>query len=369
MIHLVLGMKYLTISLLCLYGAAAPAQDCDRETLKTLPGKWLSGPADAIEGAPNRPSAAEIAGAKKTMNAIQQLFQEQYTLTGVDAYHYPHYINDYNQGTITYGNRSIYTLRNFQFFCSDGKKKTSAEGTGSFIHINRGGTLSGEFKEKPIYDEHGEVNKQLDSGGGFNFLNAYECPNGKLPDLTDGYHVIDEGSTYSMWITFNGKQPYRYVSRKEFLEKQVAIGEAKLKELNKQYSKPEMLKAMEAAGGAYKENILKGKKLATALLEKPLEAYRQDLKKDAAWLNEMAVVNFTGTSDPELSRFVFTTVNEPQMFVPIMPNPGYYNRSLPKWAPQFILIEIRGADRFFGKNVRNVVDNHISFFKSLLANP
>jgi|SRR5690606_1034035 len=34
-------MKKVFILILCLYGTLAYSQDCDREALKTLPGKWL----------------------------------------------------------------------------------------------------------------------------------------------------------------------------------------------------------------------------------------------------------------------------------------------------------------------------------------
>jgi hypothetical protein len=355
-------MKYLFIFFLCLYGLTTFAQDCDKETLKTTPGIWKPQPKDAITG---KLSATEISGAKNVMTKIRDLFQQQYKPIGVDAYHYFHFLDDYFPGSGTYGNRTIYTIRNFDFYCLNGIKKTSAEGTGSFVHINRGGTLYNEFAAKPIYDEHGKVNSELNHGGGFHSFTSVECRDGKLPDLSKGYHIVDEGNSYSVWITKKNQTPYRYVSRKEFLEKQVEIAQAKIKELDKDYSKPEMLTAMNAGGGAYKEDILKGKQLAMDLIEKPLAAYRQDLKKDTSWLNEMAVVKFEGGA--QFSRFVFTTVDDAFMFVPIMPNPGYYNRKLSKWAPQFILIEIRGTNHFHGKNVQKVVDDHLEFFKSLLV--
>ena len=67
-------------------------------------------------------------------------------------------------------------------------------------------------------------------------------------------------------------------------------------------------------------------------------------------------------------RYNFTTLDDIYMFVPIMPNPGYYDRNLPKWAPQFIRIDVRNANNFISENVRKVVEENIDFFKSLLAN-
>ncbi|HRQ51684.1 MAG TPA: hypothetical protein PLR74_14155, partial [Agriterribacter sp.] len=65
---------------------------CDPAALKTQPGKWLPQPKDAVTGEPYRPAAADIAGAKKIMNRVQQLFQEQYQPIGMDAYHYHHFM-------------------------------------------------------------------------------------------------------------------------------------------------------------------------------------------------------------------------------------------------------------------------------------
>ncbi|MBX3253597.1 MAG: hypothetical protein KF862_05600 [Chitinophagaceae bacterium] len=355
-------MKKLLFLTLLMCSLNTFAQNCDKEALKSLPGIWKPQPKDAITG---KLSATEISGAKNVMAKIRDLFQQQYKPIGVDAYHYFHFSDDYFPGSGTYGNRTIYTIRNFDFYCLNGIKKTSAEGTGSFIHINRGGTLTNEFAEKPIYDEHGKVNRELNNGGGFYSFTPVECKDGKLPDLSKGYHIVDEGNTYSVWITKKNQTPYRYISRKEFLEKQVVIADAKRKELEKDYSKPEMLAAMNAAGGAYKEDILKGKQLALDLIEKPLAAYKEDLKKDTAWLNEMAVVKFEGGK--QFSRFVFTTLDDGFMFVPIMPNADYYDKKQPKWVPQFILIEVRGSNTFHGKNVQKVVDDNIEFFKTLLV--
>lgn len=111
--------------------------------------------------------------------------------------------------------------------------------------------------------------------------------------------------------------------------------------------------------------MLEDKKKHLAMFENPLEAYRKDLKKDSVWLNKMAVVKQETISG--VYRYVFTTVDDPYMrVVPIMPNPDYYNRKLPKSAPQFMVINVGRIDGFIGENIRKVVDANIDFFKSLL---
>ncbi|HRE51222.1 MAG TPA: hypothetical protein PK339_07370 [Flavitalea sp.] len=226
-------MKKIFIFLLCLYGVTVSAQNqpasesgCDKEQLKTLPGKWLPQPGDAVGGNYKKPATAEIAGAKKTLNQIKQFFQEQYKPVGMDAYHHFHFMADESNNKNIYGNSSTYTIRNFLLVCAKGRKETSAEGVGSFVHINPGGIYDRDFSEIPIYDEYGKIN----NSPGFYSLTATDCAGGKLPDFSKGYHIVERGNNYTAWISYEGRQPFRYVSRKEFLEKQVAVCEAELKE-------------------------------------------------------------------------------------------------------------------------------------------
>lgn len=347
-------MKKIFIFFLCLYGAAASAQEpiaigCDKEALTTQPGKWLPQPGDEVHTGSSRPTAADAAGAKKVFSQVGKMFQEKYKPVGADTYNY--LTHNITPGSSAYGNWYIYTISNFRFICVNGKKVKNSEGVSSAVHVNPAGSLTVSFSEMPIYNERGEVNSEAANKGGFHALSSRECKGGKLPDLSNGYHTVESGNDYYVWITYQGKQPYRYVSRKEFLEKQVALLEAQRKE-----RKP----------GDSKEFL-------SSFFEKPLEAYRQDLKKDEAWLNEMAVVKNEGIRDSvtnayQYSRYIFTSLDNPAMSVPIMPNPDYYNRSLPKWAPQCMIINVGRTDGFLGQNIRKVVDENIEYFKSLLVN-
>jgi len=357
-------MKKLLIFILCLYGVTSAAQDCDTEALKTQPGKWLPQPGDEVHSGTRSPAAADAAGTKKVFSQIVKLFQEKYKPIGADTYNY--LTHNITPGSSTYGNWYIYTISNFRFLCVNGKKSRNSEGVSSSVHVNPA-RLSGSIQvlEMPIYKENGEVSSEATSTGGFHSLSSRECPGGKLPDLSNGYHSTEGFNDYYVWITREGKLPYRYVSRKEFLEKQVAICEAQLKELNQHYSSKGWKEQLEMFP-QFREKMLADSKKHLSMHEKPLEAYRQDLEKDAAWLNEMAVVKQETISG--VYRYVFTTVGDGYMAVPIMPNPDYYDHKLPKWAPQFMVINVGRTDGFIGQNVRKIVDENIDFFKSLLAN-
>lgn len=355
-------MKKIIMIVLLLGGVTASAQDCDPAALKTLPGKWLPQPNDEVEAGTSRPAAADAAGARKIFDQIGKVFQEQYKPAGADVYNY--ITHNISPGSSAYGNWYIYTISNFLFYCSNGKKSRNSEALSSAVHVNPVRASEVHFSEIPIYDESGKVSSAVMNSGGFHTLSSRQCKGGKLPDLSAGHHTYESGSDYYIWINYEGKLPYRYVSRKEFLEKQVAICEATLKELDKHYSSKGWKDNLEAFP-QFKEKMLEDKKKHLSIYEKPLEAYRQDLKKDATWLNETAVVKQEAISG--VYRFVFTTANDGSMSVPIMPNPDYYNRSLPRWAPQFMVIAVGRTDGFIGQNVRKVADDNIEYFKSLLG--
>ncbi len=348
-------MKFLFFLALSLFCGAMYAQqnlnnDCDQEALKNLPGKWTPQGFDEVENNMRKPTAAEAAAAKKIFNQIGKLFQEKYKPMGVDVNHYlTHNISPEGKA---YSNWYIYTLSNSRFICVNGKKTTNSEAVSSAVHINPEGSLSVKFREMPVYDESSrKVSSEASGSFGFYALTERECKNGNLPDLSNGYYVVETSRDYNVWVTQDGKLPYRYVSRKEFIEKQVKLLEAQRKERHPGDSK----------------------ELLTAFFDKPLKAYKLDLKKDEEWLREISIVRQEVVKDPvtnafQYSRFGFTTLNDPAMSVPIMPNPGYYNKNLPKWAPQFIVINVGRIDGFIGQNIRKVVDENIEYFKSLLVN-
>ncbi len=356
-------MKKMFIAFLTLCSITTMAQDCDKEKLKTLPGNWLPQPGDEVHTGTPVPAAADAAGAKKIFNQVGKLFQQQYKPVGADVCNY--LTHNITPGSSAYGNWYIYTISNFMFYCSNGKKSRNSEGLSSAVHINPIRTAGGEFSEIPIYDENGKLNSAIIDNGGFHTLTSRECMGGKLPDMSAGYHIYDNGYDYNLWITYPGKLPFRYVTRKEFLEKQVTIWEAKLKELNQRYSSKAWKEQLEAFP-QFKEKMLEDSKKEVAFIEKKVEVYRQDLKKDEAWLNEIAIVKSDNVSG--VYRFVFTTPDDGYMSIPIMPSPGYYNRKLPKWAPQFIVINVSRTDGVISQNVRKVVEENIDFFKTLLAN-
>ncbi len=162
----------------------------------------------------------------------------------------------------------------------------------------------------------------------------------------------------NMWlITYDGKLPYAYVTKKEFLEKR---RKALLVHMNMSASGfKDVLKNNEMAKGfketEYKNDpdklkkymkmdYLPSKERYEKLLADNEKTYKTafdkidtQLKMPAAELNEQAIVK----QDPKDNlSYLFTDDDDPFGKILIKPNPGYFNKKIPKSSPQFFWIDI-----------------------------
>jgi len=153
-----------------------------------------------------------------------------------------------------------------------------------------------------------------DSSVGFSYLpRGYYQLKDKiaLPQANaEGIHEFNfvDGTTV-WWLTRAGVLPFRFVTRREFLNKQIEIVRSR--------STP-------SAG---------------------LLAYYQRLLTDAT--DDVAFVKQAQVPGLTESGYVFTTLEDRANRIYVTVNPEYYDRSLPKSAPQHILIRLRRADVAF----------------------
>ena len=121
------------------------------------------------------------------------------------------------------------------------------------------------------------------------------------------FNFVD--GTTVWWLTRAGALPFRFVTQREFLNRQIEIVRSK--------STP-----------------------STGLL-----AYYQRLLTDAT--DDVAFVKHAQVSGLTESGYVFTTLEDRANRIYVTVNPEYYNRSVPKSAPQHILIRLKRADVAF----------------------
>ena len=365
-------MKTLFLLFLLVFGrSVVSAQGCDSEKVKTAPGSWTTYDDQNIGGL----TAAELAAERKLIASINQIFQDNYKPVGVTARHSANY--DMKPSEIDtrhpnrYGHPYYYLLMNFPNYCKDGKVlKHDHSSATMIINVNNGPDIGHFYDDIAITGPDGEVNS--DAHIGYRILSKDFFSNGKLPDLSAGWFAYggtnaSYTSDYFWWITRKGKElPFQYVTRKEFLQKQVAVQQAYIAAAKKQRDNKETQNVYKQSGQL--DYFLNAQNSLIAKLEKTLAAYQKDLGKDESWLNEVSVIKESYSG--EVTRFDFTTLNDQDYFVPVKPNSDYYNRKLPKSEPQFMTIWIRVSA---GENpsilgMKKVVEDNVDKFVSMVTN-
>lgn len=321
------------------------AQDCNPTILLQKPGKWIAGNKGSEGGTP-----ADLAKEKKIIAAIHTMITSKYSPAGVEAdflgvYGYPK--------SNTPANDYQYRIIPLNFYCDGNSIKTAHE-TSTYFQI------AANFPFEQIYES--PDNSQASSGPGYHFI--FDMPvekNGywsfKETDASLGFGMTGKSNTWL--ITYTGKLPYAYVSKKEFLEtRKKILANSMFESLN---GFKDVLKRIEIEKGfkekEYKNDPEKLKRYmkmdytdTKARYEKLIadneKVYKPAfakietlLKMSAIELNQQAIVK----EDPaDHLSYLFTDDNDPFGKILIKPNPGYFNIKLPRSSPQFFWVYIRG---------------------------
>jgi hypothetical protein len=275
------------------------AQDCTEISLMQKPGIWKAGMNGSVSGIP----PADLEKEKKVVATLHNMIKSKYTPLGVEADYNGSYDRPETDIPVNFYDYNIYFM---PYVCENNMVKTAHEtSTTLSISANR---FNGKIFESPDPDNT--------SGEGY-----YSLKN--MPAEKDGCFYFEEdaslgfgmsGKSRSWLITLDGKLPYAYVTKKEFLEKQ----------------KQMLLKAMPGSGGNSKE-ILNFKNALTKI--------ETLLKMPSGESGQPAIVK----RDPnDYLSYQFTTDDDKFGRVLIKPNPGYFNIRLSKSAPQFFLVNITG---------------------------
>jgi hypothetical protein len=366
-------MKPIMLISSVLFSISAMTQNCDDASLVQKPGVWKVGLKGSEGG-----SAAELAAEKKIVAAIHTMIKSKYTPMGVEAIFHGAYNPLYPDMT---GNSYAYSIIPLEFYC-DGNKIKTVEETSTFFSITAN-LFSAEIYELPD-------NSEVASGAGYHYLSD-------MPVEKDGYWYFAEkdvspGSGIkrksSAWlITYNGKLPFSYVTKKEFLEtRKIILNNAmqqsasgfknvlKNLEIEKGYKQVEYKSDPDKLNKYMKMDYLDSKARYEKYLADNEKNYRPafnkieaQLKMSAAELNQPAIVKMD-PADP--FSYLFTEDNDPFGQVLIKPNPGYFNKKLPKSSPQFFWIYLAGKEKEaiagkFMSDIMKAVD--FTFFKNMLG--
>jgi hypothetical protein len=299
-------MKYVLL-LWALYASMnAYSQDCTPASLAQKPGIWKEGMKGSVSGIP----AADLEKERKVVASIHLLMKSKYNPVGVEADFNGSY--DRPDAEVPVNNYS-YKIYFMPYYCEKNVIKTADETSTTFsVESNR--------VDWNIYALPGESMPE-----GF-----YSMKN--MPVEKDGYFYFEEkaslgfgdtGKSRNWLITTDGKLPFAYVTKKEFLEKQ------------KNMLLLAMPKAIESANTNYKSKTEQEFKKALTKIETLM-------KMPSGELSQPAIVK--QDSNDYLS-YLFTTDEDTFGKVLIKPNPGYFNSKLTKSSPQFFLVNITGNEK------------------------
>jgi len=294
--------------------------------------------------------ATDLDKERKVVAALHNMIKSKYTPMGVEADFNGSYDRPEMEIPVNLYNYNIYFM---QYYCENNIIKTDHEtSTTLTIAANR---FDGKIYETP---------DETTSGEGYYSLI-------KMPVEKDGFFYFEEdaslgfgmnGKSRNWLITLDGKLPYAYVSKKEFLEKQkhmllIAMPksiesskeslkqiEEEKKQIEAEYKNdPEKLQRYMKNTYMYNKDRFEKAMISTEQnYNNALTKIETLLKMPSGELGQPAIVR----QDPDdYLSYLFTTDNDAFGRVLIKPNPGYFNSKLARSTPQFFLVNITGNEK------------------------
>jgi len=337
-------MKAVLLNMMLLFSLSSISQNCSKELLLQKPGIWKASPKGSEGG-----TAVELAQEKKTIAAIHTMIKSKYIPKSVEANFHGAYNPLYPN---MQGNSFAYSIIPLNFYCDGNAVKIEHETPTYF-------SISANIFDAEIYDavDSNETSSRI----GYHYIKD-------MPLEKDGYWYFKTinvplglgmtGEASAWLITYSGKLPYAYVTKKEFLEtrmitllkekRQSASGFQDVLdrlEIEKTYKEKEykndpgkLAKYMKMDYNDSKaryENFLRDNEKS---YQPAIDKIEAQLKMPAAELNQPAIVKM----DPnDHLSYLFTEDNDPFGLILIKPNPGYFNKKLPRSASQFFWVYVR----------------------------
>ena len=253
-----------------------------------------------------------------------------------------------------------FRVLSYPYSClSSGKfTKDTHYGISAYISINTG-LHRGAYRLPTDFDPGNQHARSEDSQFGFHRLLDEWLVNG-LPQAEDGYVHIRGEYEDTYWFTRGGQLPFDYVSREEFLRKQIGIVQKALA-----HERAEMERNYAASGQRLDDATFD--RIFDPLYKKPLARYEQLLKQPAEWLQQQAIVRMNPEGRDMTYEFLKASQVRPDVGVPVKPNPAYLDTSRPAGAPQYLVVRLGNAyKRGEYYQLRDLVEQNVEIFKALV---
>jgi hypothetical protein len=320
-------------------------QDCTESTLKQKPGDWK----ESLEGSVSGVAAADLAREKNVVAALHAMIKSKYVPMGIradfsGAFALPQPampVNGYH-----------YRIIPLNYFCDGNSLKTAHE-TSTYFQI------SVNFFDSEIYEEaqggrsmaegfHVMPDMPIEEKGHFYF---------KEKDVSLGFGMSGKSR---MWlITYPGKLPFSYVSKREFLEKRKSILASEMHtsasgfnevlqriDIEKKYKEAEFKNDPEKLKRYIAMDYQSIKDRYEKLLADNENKYKPALKK----IDSQLVVSDIELREPAIVKldpndnlsYLFTDDEDASGKILIKPNPVYFDKKLPRSSPQFFTVQVSG---------------------------
>lgn len=312
-------MKYFFLLSILLLSFLLPAQDCNKELLRTKPGTWKAG----MQGSVNNVSAADLVKEKGVLNSIHKLLQTNYNPTGCQVLFSTAFGKNPLPGQVFIADPYQYSMYILRYLCDI----NSADKTKSYIDASTPTTVN--ITANAIYSIQSLYAANIPPGDFRGYLRLEERPQQKEGAWFLGESIEGDAGRpteikeYRWLITYGDTLPFSYMSRKEYLLIQQKRMEKSIKEegANEYYNR-------------YLKNIVDFLKRSDEELNKPAVCL---------WNDEQS---FTG----------FVAEGTPGSFIAIKPNPNYYRRNLPLSSPQFftVVYKVAAGDPVFEENMASI---------------
>jgi hypothetical protein len=294
--------------------AAAQRTYCDSSQFNSLTNIWKAQP-DENTG---EVGAVELAAERKIMGRVLDMFKSAFVPAGAIGLHSADYQSlPQALNKSRFGNTYSFVLSLHKIECVNAKPVALDVSLGNVsVQVNTG------FVDEAVAG---------DSSVGFSFLprGYYQRKDRtELPQANDqGIQEFNfAGGTTVWWVTRAGVLPFRVVTRREFLQKQIEILQSRADTSAKRL--------------AYYQGLL------------------GEAPDEVAIVKEIEVASLNGYAH------VFTTLADTKSRVYVTVNPDYYDRSQPKSTPQHILIRLQHGNATL-LNSTGIGARHLESFEKL----
>jgi hypothetical protein len=345
--------KIILLSVLCVFAGNSYAQNCTKESLLSVPGKWTQTPTSAQ--APGR--IKKLPQEMKVCAAIHSMISKYYNPKGVDVEYEYVLIDGLNADVKQHAYQFNYALGHREYYCDGNITKLSEAHPpppnnlrvfASHAGVDFTRNVSGMFLTENERDHYGWLKSMPVYKDGVWFLGEETA--------TGEYAWIKK---VGWLVTYDGKLPFEYVTRKEYLEKVKEKLALQLKEnmatskdviqirpkAEQEKEKNEMVQ-MFVKGSARANKYLAEYKTDEEKLEESLKKNKEDyagksavvekfLRQPEAELKKTAII--TSLTWAEFTGFA--EENDQYALIVVKDNPAYFNPKLPVTVPQSFYIE------------------------------